>query len=104
MRRRGNGRQALALNSVIYALILLAACSPAKHPSQPPAGALPFPTVQDLPVATSPSVDPQWDAKHSPAIECLPPAESSPAMAEGPYFKAGSPARASLLEASTPGE
>jgi protocatechuate 3,4-dioxygenase beta subunit len=36
--------------------------------------------------------------------ECAAPAEASPAMTEGPYFKAGSPQRSSLIEASTVGE
>jgi protocatechuate 3,4-dioxygenase beta subunit len=34
----------------------------------------------------------------------IPPAEALPALTEGPYFKAGSPERTSLLEPGTPGE
>ena len=38
------------------------------------------------------------------AAVCQAPATPSPALAEGPYFKAGSPERTSLLEADTVGE
>jgi protocatechuate 3,4-dioxygenase beta subunit len=104
MRRRSNQRRALAPLGVLFALFLLAACSPADRPSQPAVQALPSPTAPNLPIETGSSAEPQGDTEHGPAIECTPPAEASPAMTEGPYFKAGSPERASLLEASTPGE
>ncbi|HET6846101.1 MAG TPA: hypothetical protein VFH29_04660 [Anaerolineales bacterium] len=35
---------------------------------------------------------------------CIPPVEALPAMTEGPYFKAGSPERTSLIEPGVPGE
>jgi protocatechuate 3,4-dioxygenase beta subunit len=70
----------------------------------PPTPALPFPTIQGSPIEASPAAEqPRQETDNSP-IACLPPAEASPAMTEGPYFKAGSPERASLLEASTAGE
>lgn len=52
-----------------------------------PAGAQPAAAVQ--PVATTPA--------------CASPATLTPAVTEGPYFKANSPERASLVEADTPG-
>ena len=39
----------------------------------------------------------------SPAPACTSPAELTPAMTEGPYFKAGAPERTSLLESGMPG-
>jgi protocatechuate 3,4-dioxygenase beta subunit len=53
---------------------------------------------------TSAAAEPPREETANLVIACVPPAEPSPAMTEGPYFKAGSPERASLLEASTPGE
>ena len=38
-----------------------------------------------------------------PALACASPATPTPSMTEGPYYKEGSPARASLLEENTPG-
>jgi hypothetical protein len=38
-----------------------------------------------------------------PALSCTSPATLTPALTEGPYFKAGSPERTSLLETGMPG-
>lgn len=60
------------------------------------------------PVATEPAVqatqavtaalEPAATDPNSPAFTCIAPAEQTPAMTEGPYFKTGSPERSSLLE------
>jgi len=46
---------------------------------------------------------PQTAVPEAP-LSCAPPADPSPSMTEGPYFKPGSPERASMLEPTTPGE
>jgi protocatechuate 3,4-dioxygenase beta subunit len=104
MRRRVNRRRAPALLGAMCTLLLLAACAPAQFPSQPPTPALPSLTVQIPPIEASPAAVRSGEETDDFTTACVPPAESSPAMTEGPYFKAGSPERASLLEASTPGE
>lgn len=104
MRRRVSQRRGPALLSATCTLLLLAACAPAHRSSQPSVEALPSPTVRDSPIEASATAEPPRDAMDNSAIACAPPAEPSPAMTEGPYFKAGSPERASLLEPSTPGE
>ncbi len=53
------------------------------------------------PVALSATSTPQ--AAASVQIECTPPARLTPAMTEGPYYKAGSPERTSLLQEGIPG-
>lgn len=104
MRRRVNQRRAPAFLSATCTLLLLAACAAVQRPAQPPTPALPSPTAQDSPIEASATAEPTGDATVYSAIACAPPADPSPSMTEGPYFKAGSPERASLLEASTPGE
>lgn len=104
MRRRVNQRGAPALLAATCTLLLLAGCAPAQRPSQPSVEVPPSPTIQGSPIEASPAAEPAREETDNAAIACVPPAEPSPAMTEGPYFKAGSPERTSLLEASTPGE
>jgi protocatechuate 3,4-dioxygenase beta subunit len=76
---------------IVLALVTLAACSSA--PTEPPASADIQPTAAQSDV--------------TPAVvslpDCTSPASLTPALTEGPYFKAGSPERSSLLEAGMPG-
>lgn len=95
----------LALTSLLW----LSACSsqaptpaaavpPAATPTtaaQAPAATL-MPTA--MPAATTPT-----SAAQAPASTCKSPAALTPELTEGPYFKANSPERASLLEAGTAG-
>ncbi len=50
----------------------------------------PYPAVTDQPSS-------------QPSLACTSPATLTPSLTEGPYFKAGSPERTSLLEAGMPG-
>jgi protocatechuate 3,4-dioxygenase beta subunit len=83
----------------LFAVALLAACSSPStltvtaqySPVAPPTG-----TIASLPAALDPSTA-------STAPDCSSPALLTPALTEGPYFKANSPERASLVDANTPG-
>jgi protocatechuate 3,4-dioxygenase beta subunit len=100
-------------------VIALAACTPqplnvdaqaqsqaTQAPTVPPStSTAPAPTpTQPSPVATQPpaTLAPQATAAQS-APTCASPAALTPAETEGPYFKANSPERASLLESGTAG-
>jgi len=77
---------------VLMALSLLGACSSQVTP-------------QDSTVS-APSSDVGQPTSAPPSaseLNCTSPASPTPALAEGPYFKANSPERSSLLEANTPG-
>jgi len=67
---------------------LLAQTQPAVMESSPAARSLPTPTTQET----------------APAIACTRPMPFTDALTEGPYFKAGSPERASLLEPGMNGQ
>jgi protocatechuate 3,4-dioxygenase beta subunit len=79
-------------NPIIFILlsIALAACSPGA-PATPAALPSVQPVTQAAPQLTQ-------DLAGAAAIDCSSPAALTPAMTEGPYFKANSPERASLLE------
>jgi protocatechuate 3,4-dioxygenase beta subunit len=107
----------LALPAIFLIPLFLAACG-AQPPSgsAPPATApadatgaqtpvLPAPTELPAPAASAataqaPTPPGQADA---PPAGCTSPASLTPALTEGPYFKAGSPERTSLLDANTAG-
>lgn len=104
MRRRANRCRALEPLCAVLILILLPACTPSERPSTLPVEAMSSsddqtPVMEIAATAEATSAD-------SPAslAGCIPPAQPSPPMAEGPYFKDGSPERTSLLEESTAGE
>ena len=80
--------------------ILLAACSAAATPVQPASDATSTATTTFRAApqeATSPTST-STDSAQSQAPDCSAPAAATPALTEGPYFKANSPERASLLE------
>ena len=117
MKRQSNLVKAshLPLIFILLAGLLLAACS-----GQTSGSTLPPATVQMSPTAAPAAVQasttaaqatptqaiatqtPQVQAA-SPAPECTSPAALTPAVTEGPYFKANSPERASLIEAGVTG-
>ena len=76
--------------------LLLAACSSAAAPT-----ATSPPSLRATPSVTAPAASPP--ATVQAASACHPPAAPTAAETEGPYFKAGSPQRSSLLEAGMPG-
>ncbi len=89
--RHGSGRAALAF----AALVCLAACG------LPPAGGSLTPSLS-APTPIGAAAYPVVPVTGSgPA--CHAPAALTPAETEGPYFKSGSPERASLIEAGTQG-
>ena len=83
----------------ILALLFLAACSPqvlpttASQPTGAPATAQIAQQTATMPIQTTPL-----------ATNCTNPMPLTPALTEGPYFKAGSPERASLLESGVSGQ
>jgi protocatechuate 3,4-dioxygenase beta subunit len=60
----------------------------------------PAPAPATQPVPTQPATA----AATAPAAACTSPAKLTPAVTEGPFFKAGSPERSSLVEGSTSGQ
>jgi len=98
MRHRKPQVRLLLILGCIGALTTLSSCA---DRAAPPAEAdLPTPAAaQGLEGTTQAGA-----ASAMAQVECAAPAETSPAMTEGPYFKAGSPQRSSLIEASTVGE
>lgn len=83
------------------ALILVAAACAA-----PPPTLAPSPPPTGSPVATPFTAGPDTAAAPAPAGPSATPcsAAATPAQAEGPYYRAGSPARAALIEQDTVGE
>jgi protocatechuate 3,4-dioxygenase beta subunit len=71
-------------------IIGLAACASQTSQENSPLLTLPAPTIQAIPQTGS-------------GPNCSSPAVQTPALTEGPYFKAGSPERASLIDAGTKG-
>jgi hypothetical protein len=85
---------------LFLAVVLLAACS--RGPTETVASPISTQVLlisTPIPEATLPAVEQSIPA--SPA--CTSPADLTPALTEGPYYKANSPERASLVEAETPG-
>jgi protocatechuate 3,4-dioxygenase beta subunit len=94
----------------LVGILLFAACS-----GQTPSAAVPQATAQQsptgVPTVAQPSPAPAQATQPqptqglaaSPALECASPAALTPALTEGPYFKANSPERASLIEAGVTG-
>jgi protocatechuate 3,4-dioxygenase beta subunit len=85
-------RGALALAVFLAALIVGGCASPTAAPSASPAAASATPSPAAAATSTPGTV-----------ADCTAPAALTTAQSEGPYFKAGSPERASLLEAQMPG-
>lgn len=65
-----------------------------------PTPASPLPMVED---PATPEIEPSPVSTFLPAVACTAPAALTPSSAEGPYFTAGSPERASLLDPGMPG-
>jgi len=94
---------------IIAALILTGCAGPTSEPTpivstlpapESPTAASPQPTVE----ASAPAAaEPTASSTALPAVSCTAPASLTPSSTEGPYFTAGSPERASLLEADMPG-
>jgi protocatechuate 3,4-dioxygenase beta subunit len=99
----------------LLAVLLLAACSGQTldatstqataqgSPAGIPTTGLPSPTpaLATQALVTQAQATPALAA--SPTPECTPPATLTPVVTEGPYFKANSPERASLIEAGVTG-
>lgn len=87
---------------IVAALLALTACgaaAPTDTPDAPPAAATLSPTPPPAEATALSSPPAQETQQPSPAAStCVSPAALTPAMAEGPYFKPGSPERQSLLE------
>ncbi len=88
-------------------LLTLAACG-----TPPSSAATTAPAVAAAPTviatrAAQPSAQPTQSPTQalaaSPESVCMAPAQLTPAMTEGPYYKANTPQRASLIEANTKG-
>ena len=69
-------------------------------PAATPTTAAPAPAATLMPTAAAAT---PTSASQAPASTCKSPAALTPELTEGPYFKANSPERASLLEAGTAG-
>jgi protocatechuate 3,4-dioxygenase beta subunit len=81
----------------------LPAAAPTASASQPTSqpAATAYPAVAPTAAATQAPAAAATTTAPAPA-SCVVPASLTPAVTEGPYFKAGSPERANLLDASTP--
>lgn len=84
-----------SLSVVALLVVLLLACS---TPTAAPA-----PATSAAPVTASPSPGAASTPTAAPVADCTAPAAVTTAQTEGPYFKAGSPERTSLLEPEMPG-
>jgi protocatechuate 3,4-dioxygenase beta subunit len=90
----------IRIGAVFLAVILMAACT--SQPTQTvasPVSTQVLPTSTPVPEAPQPAVEQSAPA----APDCTSPAALTPALTEGPYYKANSPERASLVEPDTPG-
>ncbi|MBI5052282.1 MAG: intradiol ring-cleavage dioxygenase [Chloroflexi bacterium] len=61
------------------------------------------PTLAALPPIVQPTQSLTQASAASPESVCMSPAQLTPAMTEGPYYKSNTPQRASLLESNTKG-
>jgi len=93
----------------LVSLLWLAACNgqaptpaPGVSPAATPTSAAPAPAATLVPTAMPVAATPT-SAAQAPVSTCKSPAALTPELTEGPYFKANSPERASLLEAGTTG-
>lgn len=87
----------LAIATVLALATIVAACQPAgETPTKTGTGAAPTAgaTATSAALAT---------AAPEPAPVCRAPAEPTPSLTEGPFFKSGSPARTSLVERGVAG-
>ena len=62
-----------------------------------------LPSVAAQPPTVPPTQSPTQASAASPSISCIAPASLTPEMTEGPYYKANTPQRASLLEPNMKG-
>jgi len=107
MKKQSNliGVNRLRLLLILLAVLLLAACN-GQTPNTAPQQATDQGSPTGIPTAGLPSPTPAQTTQAlatSPAPECTSPAALTPAVTEGPYFKASSPERASLIEAGVTG-
>ena len=92
---------------VLIAGVVISACT--GQNASPTAGASTLPAPADAtaispqPVAESSATVGATSQPTQPALSCTAPAALTPASTEGPYFTAGSPERASLLESGMSG-
>ncbi len=90
-------------------LVLLAGCASTQGtaPSAPLVSPTDAPSATVSPSNNSSASQPASAPTQAPGLagapNCTSPASATPAMTEGPYFKAGSPERASLLDAGISG-
>lgn len=100
----------------LFAVLLMAACSPSgkpqtatKSPSPSEAGAVSQPTTSTPRTTSKPPLTKTSQATPTvqsltptetfvPTPDCTSPVSLTPSMTEGPYYKSGSPERASLIE------
>jgi len=90
---------------LLLAMMVMAACSsPSTGPVATQSNTQADPTsTAALAVAQATSADPTAAQSGEPLPGCTSPASLTPALTEGPYFKANSPERASLLETGMAG-
>ena len=103
--RRGEIRApGVVLTIMSGAMLVLVACV-ARMPSPGPATEMAGgSTVEPLSIASTQTTEKPANAEPVPPSGCTVPLEPSPEMTKGPYFKAGSPERTSLLEVGTAGD
>ncbi len=99
-------KQKFLLASLVMLLILTACGQPqqiAPTVAAPTATVFGVPTLAAPPPIAQPTQSPTQASAASPESVCMAPAQLTPAMTEGPYYKSNTPQRASLLEPSTKG-
>jgi hypothetical protein len=98
------GRRVFSLLGVLAGLLTLSACAASAPTFQQAAPEVGTAATEVMPTGVPTDGGPPTASPLVAQPDCAAPAEPAPAMTEGPYFKAGSPQRASLIEASTVGE
>ncbi len=91
------------IGMLLLVVVLMAACSSPSAGTNTAQPALPTETAHTGDVTQPEAGQPSEAQAALPTPVCTSPAELTPALTEGPYFKANSPERSSLLEAGMPG-
>lgn len=84
-------------------LLTLTACGQPQQIAPTAAAPAVSPTLAAPPPIAQPTQSPAQASAASPESVCMSPAQLTPAMTEGPYYKANTPQRASLIESNTKG-
>ncbi|MBI5053484.1 MAG: dioxygenase, partial [Chloroflexi bacterium] len=83
--------------------LTLTACGQPQQIAPTVAASTVSPTLAAPPPTAQPTLLPTQASAASPESVCMAPAQLTPAMTEGPYYKSTTPQRASLLESNTKG-